>query len=107
MIFKHKLGKIFASNLKIFEIINTYALEQLFNQIGNCLTKIEEIAYFAYQNQSKLTHYISNILFLLIRTKNIHKNAYVIDFGHIFKTSRKFSASVSISLCISKCCRVS
>ena len=95
MIFKHKLGKIFASNLKIFEIINTYALEQLFNQIGNCLTKIEEIAYFAYQNQSKLTHYISNILFLLIRTKNIHKNAYVIDFGHIFKTSRKFSASVS------------
>ena len=73
MIFKHKLGKIFASNLKIFEIINTYALEQLFNQIDNC-SKIEGIAYFAFQNQSKLTHYISNILFLLIRTKNIHKN---------------------------------
>ena len=75
---------------------NSYAVEQLFNQIGNCLTKIEEIAYFAYQSQSKLTHYISNILFLLIRTKNIHKNAYVVDFGHNIKTSRKFSASVSI-----------
>ena len=46
-------------------------LKKFFNQIGNCLTKIEEIAYFAHQNQSKLTHCNSNILLLLIINENI------------------------------------